>query len=240
MPTRLRRKFPFLLRLATHLGALIPLAILAWDYLTNHLTANPIQAAEQRTGIIALVFLLLSLACTPLNTLFRFSQAIQRRRALGLYAFFYASLHVFIFMVVDYGLDWPTLWQMLVEKRYILAGLGAFVLLIALAVTSFRWWMKRMGKGWKRLHQLVYLAGLLAILHFVWVVKGDLIRLGGDVLRPILYGIVLGLLLSLRIPAIRRGIVYLRQRILNSGILTTWTATVHQVGRLIMNKSGPS
>jgi methionine sulfoxide reductase heme-binding subunit len=238
MVTSLRRKFPILPRVATHLGALIPLAILAWDYQTNQLTANPIQAAEQRTGIMALVLLLLSLACTPLNTLFRFSQAIRLRRALGLYAFFYASLHLFIFTVVDYGLDWPTLWQMLAEKRYIIAGLGTFVILVVLAVTSFRWWMKRMGKGWKRLHQLVYLAGMLAILHFAWVVKGNVIHLGGDVLRPILYCAVLILLLLLRIPAIRRGIVYVRQRILNSRIISTWSATVYQVGRLLMNKSG--
>src|SRR5512135_375055 len=125
-----RHLFPLFLRIATHLGALIPLVVLIWDFQTNHLTENPIQAAEQRTGTIALVLLLLSLACTPLNTLFRFSQAIQRRRALGLYAFFYASLHLFIFTVVDYGLDWPTLLQMLVEKRYIIGGLATFAILV--------------------------------------------------------------------------------------------------------------
>jgi len=235
MHTSLRRKFPLLLRVATHLGALIPLAILVWDYQTNHLTVNPIQAAEQRTGIIALVLVLLSLACTPLNTLFRFSQAIQRRRALGLYAFFYASLHLFIFTVVDYGLDWPTLWQLLSEKRYIAAGLATFVILAALAATSTRGWMKRMGKGWKRLHQLVYLAGMLAILHFAWVIKGDIVHLGGDVLGPILYGTVLFLLLTRRIPGIRRGIVYARQRITDGRTL----AKLRQVGHLKVDKIEP-
>src|SRR5512135_705005 len=125
-----RHLFPLFLRIATHLGALIPLVVLVWDFQTNHLTENPIQAAEQRTGIIALVLLLLSLACTPLNTLFHFSQAIQRRRALGLYAFLYASLHLFIFSVIDFGLDWPTLWQEVSQKRYILVGLAAFIILI--------------------------------------------------------------------------------------------------------------
>src|SRR5512146_248243 len=144
MKTQLQRKLSFWLRIATHIGALVPLAVLIWDFQTNHLTENPIQAAEQRTGTIALVLLLLSLASTPLNTLFRLSWAIQRRRALGLYAFFYAGLHLFIFTVVDYGLDWPTLWQMLVEKRYIVAGLATFTILVALAATSFRWSMKRM------------------------------------------------------------------------------------------------
>lgn len=214
MKTIFKRKFPLLLRIATHVGALVPLAILIWDFQNNRLTANPIQAAEQRTGTTALVLLLLSLACTPLNTLFRFSWAIQRRRALGLYAFFYASLHLFIFTVIDYGLDWTTLWLMLSEKRYIIVGLAAFTILIALAATSFKSSMKRMGKNWKRLHRLVYLAGILVIVHFAWVVKGNVTSLSGDVLRPALYGAVLALLLALRIPIVRRAVARARQQML--------------------------
>ncbi len=214
MPKIVQRKFSLVLRIATHIGALLPLLVLVLDFQNHRLTENPIQAAEQRTGTIALVLLLLSLACTPLNTLFRFSWAIQRRRALGLYAFFYASLHLFIFTVVDYGLDWSTLWQMLSEKRYIVVGLAAFTILVALAATSFRRSMKRMGKSWKRLHQLVYLAGALVILHFAWVVKGNVTSLNGDVLRPVLYGAALALLLAMRIPAVRKAIVRARQQIL--------------------------
>jgi sulfoxide reductase heme-binding subunit YedZ len=232
----LLRRFPLLLRIATHVGALIPLAVLVRDFLTHHLTENPIQAAEQRTGTIALVLLLVSLACTPLNTLFRFSQAIRRRRALGLYAFFYASLHLFIFAVIDFGLDWPTLWEMVSEKRYIIAGLATFVILVALAVTSFRWWMKRMGKGWKRLHQLIYLAGALAILHLAWVVKGSVSRLNGDIRRPIAYGSVLALLLVLRIPAVRRAVVRARQSILNRGIFSHGIFSRGIFNRAIVNR----
>jgi sulfoxide reductase heme-binding subunit YedZ len=239
MTTLSQRKFPLLLRIATHVGALTPLLILILDFQNHRLTENPIQAAEQRTGMIALTLLLLSLACTPLNTLFRFSWAIQRRKALGLYAFFYASLHLFIFSVVDYGLDWPTLWQMLSEKRYIVVGLAAFMILIALAATSFRRAMKQMGKNWKRLHQLVYLAGILVVIHFAWVVKGSVSALSGDVLRPILYGAVLALLLTMRMPAVRKAIVRARQRILARQPASRPRASVNLQAaiNLLINKS---
>ena len=105
---------------------------------------------------------------------------------------------------------------MLAEKRYIVVGLAAFIILVALAATSFRRSMKRMGKSWKRLHQLVYLAGVLAIIHFAWVVKGSVSSLSGDVLRPVLYGAVLTLLLFMRIPSIRKAIVRARQKIQDS------------------------
>jgi methionine sulfoxide reductase heme-binding subunit len=206
-----KRRVSIALRVATHVGALIPLGVLVWDFYQGRLSVNPIQAAEQRTGLIALTLLLLSLACTPLNILFGFSQAIQRRRALGLYAFFYASLHMLLFFVVDYGLDWGTIWETLVQKRYMIAGMGAFLTLIPLAVTSMRWWMKRMGKNWTRLHRLVYLAGGLALVHFAWVVKGNILQLRGDVRRVVLYGAILVLLLVVRIPSLRRTIVQARR-----------------------------
>lgn len=207
------KHFPLLPRLALHLGSLAPLALLMLDALTGSLSANPIQEAEQRTGQAAIVLLLLSLACTPLNILFGFSRAVKHRRALGLYAFFYAGLHLFIFTVLDYGLAWGLLWDTILEKRYIFAGLAAFACLLALAVTSFRWWMKRMGKNWSRLHRLAYLAGGLAVLHYAWVVKGDVLGFSGDVVRPIVYGVVLALLLAARVPPLRRAIVRLRRQV---------------------------
>lgn len=201
-----------LLRLAVHLGGLLPLALLVYDGATGGLSANPYQEAEQRTGEAALVLLLFSLACTPASILFGFTRAVKHRRALGLYAFFYAALHLFIYTALDYGLDWSLMWLDLRDKRYILAGLAAFACLLALAVTSFRWWMKRLGKNWTRLHRLVYLAGGLVILHYAWVVKGDVLGLAGSVAKPLAYGLALAFLLAVRVPPLRRAILRLRRR----------------------------
>lgn len=209
----MKSQHPLLLRLTVHLGSLLPLFLLISDGLAGSLSANPFQETEQRTGETALVLLLLSLTCTPLNILFGFSQAVKHRRALGLYAFFYASLHLFIFTMLDYGLDIPLLVEALQDNRYILVGLAAFLCLLVLAVTSFRWWMKRLGKAWTRLHRIVYLAGGLVILHFAWAVKGDVLGLSGNVANPLLYGALLAVLLSVRIPPVRRSIIQLRRRI---------------------------
>ncbi|HEV2126364.1 MAG TPA: protein-methionine-sulfoxide reductase heme-binding subunit MsrQ [Chloroflexota bacterium] len=193
------------LRLLAHIGALIPLGQLLWDAYGNDLTANPIQEITFRTGKTALVLLILSLACTPANTLLGLRQAIPLRRPLGLYAFFYAFLHLLIFAVLDYGLDVSLIWQTVLEKRYVVAGFSAFVLLLPLAVTSTAGWQRRLGKRWRKLHRLVYAAAALAILHFVWLVKADRSE-------PLTYGAILALLLALRLPAIRRTATRLRYR----------------------------
>ncbi|RPJ51027.1 MAG: sulfoxide reductase heme-binding subunit YedZ, partial [Chloroflexi bacterium] len=172
----------------------------------NRLTVNPIQEAEIRTGDIALALLILSLACTPLFTLTRRPQLLKIRRPLGLYGYMYAAIHVSIFTWVDYGLDAQLLLQAVTEKPYIIVGLTSFLTLSLLAVTSFRYWQARLGKNWKRLHQLVYGINLLVILHFGWSVKGDFFRLQGDIFRPLAAGLIVILLLVLRIPAIRRSI----------------------------------
>jgi len=193
-------------QIAVHLAALTPLALLIWDALHRNLTANPIQAITFRTGKTALILLVLSLACTPLNTVFGIRQAVKWRRPLGLYAFLYAGLHFLVFTVLDYGLDWVLLREAIFEKRYALVGFAAFLLLIPLAITSTRGWMKRLGKRWKRLHQAVYIAGVLVIVHYVWLVKADR-------REPLLWGAAVGLLLLLRIPAVRRWIAGIRPRI---------------------------
>ena len=115
-------------------------------------------------------------------------QALRVRRPLGLYAFLYASLHFATFVWLDYGLDLELLRQAIFDQRYVLAGFAAGLLMLVLAVTSTRGWQKRMGKNWKRLHRLVYLAAALAVLHFFWLVKGDwrrpaLAALGGAACR---------------------------------------------------------
>jgi sulfoxide reductase heme-binding subunit YedZ len=194
-----------LLQVAVHVASLAPLAVLIWDGLHHHLTVNPIQAITLRTGKTALVLLVLSLACTPLNSALGLRLALKWRRPLGLYAFLYAALHFLTFTVLDYGLDLFLLREAIFEKRYALVGFAAFVLLVPLAVTSTRGWMKRLGKRWKRLHQVVYVAGVLVVVHYVWLVKADR-------REPLLWGAVILLLLSLRLPFLRRGLTSLRQR----------------------------
>ncbi len=198
------RRFKFSkFQILVHLGSLVPLAILIFDAWRNNLTYNPIQEATFRTGKTALVLLVLSLACTPLNTVFHFRQALKVRRPLGLYAFLYASIHFFIFVGLDYNFDPELLKGAIFEKRYALVGFSAYLLLIPMAVTSTKGWMKRLGKKWKRLHQLVYLAGILVVIHYVWLVKTD-------VRVPLLFGLGVVLLLLLRIPAVRRRLSNLR------------------------------
>jgi len=193
-------------KLLIHTVAWCLLGWLVVDYLTGNLTVNPIQAVTQRTGDYALYFLVASLACTPLNTFFGFRKALSLRRMLGLYAFLFAALHFGTFIGLDYGLDWRLLLDEVALKRYILVGLGTLTILTLLAITSFRWWMKRLGKNWKRLHRLVYLASILVIVHFAWAVKGDLLRLQGDIWQPLLFGAIVALLLIARIPAVRRAV----------------------------------
>ncbi len=193
------------LRIVTHLGALIPLAQLLWDAHIDNLTFNPIQEITYRTGKSALIMLLLSLACTPLNTVFGLKQVLPLRRPLGLYAFAYAALHLGIFVYLDYGLDPELIREAIVEKRYVLVGFTAFLLLTPLAITSTKGSMRRLGKHWKQLHRLVYLAAPLVILHYVWLVKAD-------VRKPLAYGAVVALLLLLRTPAVRRRITRFRQQ----------------------------
>jgi sulfoxide reductase heme-binding subunit YedZ len=201
------------LQIITHIGAWLPLLWLLWDNYAGNLSINPIQELTQRTGKYALVMLVLSISITPLTTLTGLRQFIKLRRPLGLYAFLYAALHFSIFIGLDYAFDWSLLRGELFEKRYILVGLGALLILSALAITSFKWWMKRLGKNWKRLHRLVYLASALVIVHFGWSQKGDFLRLQGDVGQPLAFGLAVALLLVVRIPPVRRRASRLQQRL---------------------------
>ncbi|MBM2849758.1 MAG: Ferric reductase domain protein transrane component domain, partial [Anaerolineales bacterium] len=123
-------------QILVHVGSLVPLALLIWDAITDNLTVNPIQDITFRTGKAALVLLVLSLACTPLNTVFGFREALKVRRALGLYAFLYVSLHFLIFIGLDYTFDLSLIREAIVEKRYALMGFAAFLTLLPLALTS--------------------------------------------------------------------------------------------------------
>jgi sulfoxide reductase heme-binding subunit YedZ len=191
-------------QIGVHIGAWLPLLVLLFDAATGRLTVNPIQAATQRTGLTALSLLALSLACTPAAVGLGWKEARRLSRPLGLYAFLYAVMHLTIFVWIDYGLDLALLGRALLEKRFIWVGLAAFVILTALAATSFRPAMKRLGKNWKRLHRLVYLAAPLVLLHYAWALKGNLSSLQGNLTGPLLFAAGIGLLLILRLPAVKR------------------------------------
>jgi sulfoxide reductase heme-binding subunit YedZ len=198
------------IRWAVHLAAWIPLIVLIVDALNGNLTVNPIQAATQRTGDTAIILLGLSLMCSPLSTYASWKDAIKLRRALGLYAFMYAAVHFSLFVVVDFGLQFNLIIPEFLQKYYLWAGLPAFIVLCALAATSFRWAMRRLGKNWKRLHRFIYLGAILVVLHLALVIKGDFFRLGGDVWKPIVAAIVIGLLLIVRIPPVRHTLLALK------------------------------
>ncbi len=184
------------LRILTHVGSLLPLVRLGWYYWQGKFIVDPIQEITIHTGRTALILLVLSLACTPIRILFRFRPILRVRRALGLYAVMYIALHFLVFVGWDYGFDLDLLGPAIFEQRFVLAGLAAFLLLLPLAITSTKNWQKRLGKNWKRLQRLVYLANGLAILHFLWLVK--------DPREPLRYGIVVALLLAVRIPAVKK------------------------------------
>jgi sulfoxide reductase heme-binding subunit YedZ len=201
------RMFRFLdhhFRFLSHGIGILPLGFLAWDAFSNNLnlTINPIQYLTLRTGKAALIMVVITLMCTPLNRLFGIKAALKARRTFGLYAFLYASIHVLIFLGLDYLFNLQLIWKDLSDKRYILAGAGSFLILLPLALTSFQWWMKRLGKNWKKLHRMIYLAALLSAVHYVWLVKTD-IRV------PLIYTVLILLLLALRVKAIREAIANL-------------------------------
>lgn len=175
------------------------LLLLLFQAFTQQLGANPIQALEIRTGRGAITFLLLSLACTPLHRFFDWQEALRQRRRLGLYALLYATLHALIFVHLDYGLAWEHFSRNVLEKPYLIFGMSAFLLLVPLGATSFDLWKQRLGRNWKRLHRLVYLALLLVFVHVSLSQKGNLLTLQGQIVRPLVYISIGSLLLLARI-----------------------------------------
>ncbi|MDJ0753720.1 MAG: protein-methionine-sulfoxide reductase heme-binding subunit MsrQ [Ardenticatenaceae bacterium] len=194
------------LRIITHVGALIPLIWLYIDYYTYNLGADEIRAAILRTGKPALVLLVISLAITPLNTLFGWKILLPLRKPLGLYSFMYVALHLSIFAIIDYGLQLQVVWEEIVLRRYALAGFFAFLILLPLALTSTKWAQRKLGKRWKKLHRWVYLAGLLAVIHYIWLVKQNY-------QEPLIYAAILISLLALRIPSIKKAVASWRRQL---------------------------
>jgi sulfoxide reductase heme-binding subunit YedZ len=201
------------LQVIVHIGAWFPLAHLIFDFAADNLSPNIIQDFELRTGRAAVFLLILTLVCTPLNTLLGWREPLKRRRALGLYTLMYATIHMLIFVELDYGLAWSLITQNIIQKPRLIVGIIAFLLLVLLGITSFDIWKMRLGKNWKRLHKIIYVIAPLAILHYAWSRKGDIFALQGDIVQPFIYAIILLLLMTLRIPPLRRFFASQRTRV---------------------------
>lgn len=177
---------------AIFLLALTPLAYVLWRVIANNLGPDPAQELAIETGEWAIRFLLLALAMTPLRYLTGSTEFVRNRRMIGLFALFYASLHFLVWMIFLLGLDLGRIGAEIIERPYITIGFAAFVILVALGITSPKAMVRRLGRNWKRLHRLVYLAGVLAIIHLLWIQRTDLIE-------PVIYGSILIILLAYRV-----------------------------------------
>ena len=188
------------LKVLVHLACLTPFLILAWH--TYHdlthpgavalLGPDPTATLAHGTGFATLRILIISLVITPVRRLSKsLGWLVRFRRMLGLYAFFYASVHLLVYLKLYANLDWPTLVDDLSKRRYIIAGFSAWLLLLPLALTSTKWSIRKLGKRWQVLHRLVYLAAALGIVHYWWIVKTG-------VLDPLKITIVLAIVLLAR------------------------------------------
>jgi sulfoxide reductase heme-binding subunit YedZ len=189
---RRREPYPWL-KPGVFLGSLVPLAYLLLRAGQAELGANPIAQAENELGLTALVFLVATLACTPARRLLGWTWAIRIRRELGLFAFFYASLHFLTYVALDQVFDSAAIFADIVERPFISVGFLALMLMVPMAITSTNTWVRRLGfKRWARIHSAIYLIGVLAVLHFIWRVKID-------VSQPLIYAAIVAALLAVRV-----------------------------------------
>jgi len=183
-------------QIGLHFLSLIPFVITIFEYISDASFSLNIQRIEFRTGRLALIWLILSLFCSPVYWITGFTQAFKARKTLGRYAFFYALLHALTFLILDYAFDLRLIWITLVDTLYIIIGILAFTILLLLMITSNPQSQAYLKKNWDRLHKLVYAAAVLAIIHFFLIEKSDL-------RWPLVASITLGFLFLVRIPYIR-------------------------------------
>ena len=178
--------------LTTLLACLIPLVWLLFDIAFDQLGANPIQALHIRLGDWTLRFLCLTLAITPVQTITKWRGMTTYRQMLGLYTFFYASLHLLSYLLIDHALQWRMIGIDIIESSYIWLGIVAYIIIFLLAISTPIFAKKYLGKNWKKLHRFIYLAAGAGILHYFWQLKGNLIE-------PLFYLIIIVLLLGFRV-----------------------------------------
>ena len=179
-------------KITIFLACLIPVARLAWRAFHHDLGANPLEVITHATGDWTLRFLLITLAITPLRQLAKQYWLIQHRRMLGLFAFFYGTLHLTTYLWFDKFFDWNEILHDVGKRRFITVGFLAFVLMIPLAVTSTQGMIRRLGKRWTQLHRLIYVSAIAGVIHYLWLVKADKSL-------PLIYGGILTVLLGYRI-----------------------------------------
>jgi len=188
-----REQFVRALKVLAFLLCLVPLGLLVWKGFQQDLGANPVDVITRSTGKWTLVFLLITLSVTPVRKLARLPWLIRFRRMLGLFAFFYGTLHLTTYVWLDKFFDVQEMLHDIFKRRFITAGMTAFALMLPLALTSTTGWIRRLGgKRWQKLHRLIYFSAAAGVIHFVWLVKADK-------RRPFMFGAVLLLLLAYRI-----------------------------------------
>jgi sulfoxide reductase heme-binding subunit YedZ len=180
------------LRVAIFLAALTPAALLVWGFYTNDLTANPGDYITDQTGTWTLATLVASLCVTPLRKLTGWNDLIKLRRMLGLFAFFYATLHLLTWIVFIHYFDTSFMVEDVFKRPFITVGMAVFVILLVLAITSNRWSIRKLGRKWASLHRLVYAAAIGGVIHFWWLVKAD-------ITLPRRWAVALAVLLGLRV-----------------------------------------
>ncbi len=183
-------------RVALFAACLLPALWLAWRAGAGDLGANPIETLARETGTWALRMLVATLAVTPLRRLTGWNSLTRFRRMLGLFSFFYATAHLLTYVVLDQFFDWPEIVADILDRPFITVGMATYLLLLPLAVTSTKGWQRRLGRRWKRLHRLAYVALPLAVLHYLWLVKADL-------REPMIYLVIAALLLGSRLIRVR-------------------------------------
>ncbi len=172
--------------------ALSPFGWMVWDAVQDNLGPDPIEVLHFRSGDWTLRFLMITLTCTPLKLLFNWTFQLRFRRMLGLFTFFYATVHMSVYLVLDLSFSWEQMLEDVPKSPYVLVGMAAYLLLIPLALTSTRKMIQRLGRNWKKLHRLVYVIAVLGVVHFFWLVKADLSE-------PLIYAVILFVLLGIRL-----------------------------------------
>ena len=185
-----------LIKTAVFFLALAPFSLLLLSAWNNELGSNPIETITHFTGIWTLRFLVITLAIAPLRRLTGQAILIRFRRMLGLFTFFYASMHFLTYIWLDQYFDWPFIVEDIVEHPYVIVGFTTYLVLLLLAVTSPHFMVRKLGKTWKKLHRLIYPAAFLASFHFIWLVKSD-------IREPLLYFALFSVLMLLRLPSVQ-------------------------------------
>lgn len=185
--------------------SLVPVAWLVWATVTGNLGVNPAETIQLQTGRWALRFVLITLAVTPVRRVTGRNVVIQYRRMLGLFAFFYATLHFASYIVLDQYFAFDAMMADVIKRPFITVGFAAFVLMLPLALTSTKGWIRRLGRRWQALHRLVYVAAVCAVVHFIW--KGKVV-----IGEPVLYAGILSVLLGFRVVWALRKRIDLRRR----------------------------